>query len=80
MRIEGFRTSLADVATFRFSSVDNSYAGKKGKARNVGVIAVALFEEQAPEPDQQIIYGETPRPRSSTWSPNTHAASSTSHR
>lgn len=56
-RIEGFRTSHADVATFRFSSVDDSYAGKKGKARNVGVIAVALFEEQAPEPEQQIIVG-----------------------
>jgi hypothetical protein len=51
-RIEGFRTSQADVATFRFSSVDGSYAGKKGKARNVGVIAVALFEEEAA---QQII-------------------------
>lgn len=54
-RIEGFRTSLADVATFRFSSVDNSYAGQKGKARNVGVIAVAIFEEAAPPPEQQII-------------------------
>ena len=61
-RIEGFRTSLADVATFRFSSVDNSYAGKKGKARNVGVIAVAIFEEQAPPPDQQIIM-PAPEPR-----------------
>jgi hypothetical protein len=57
-RIEGFRTSLADVATFRFSSVDNSYAGRKGKARNVGVIAVAIFEEQAPPPEQQIIVGD----------------------
>src|SRR3954465_12164561 len=46
VRIEGFRTSLADVASFRFTSVDNSYAGRKGKARNVGVIAVAIFEEQ----------------------------------
>jgi hypothetical protein len=46
-RIEGFRTSEADVATFRFSSVSGSYAGQKGKARNVGVIAVALFEERA---------------------------------
>ena len=45
VNIEGFRTSLSDVATFRFSSVDGSYAGQKGKARNVGVIAVALFEE-----------------------------------
>jgi hypothetical protein len=60
-RIEGFRTSLADVATFRFSSVDNSYAGKKGKARNVGVIAVAIFEETAPPPDQQIVVPE-PQP------------------
>ncbi len=51
VRIEGFRTSLDDVATFRFSSVDGSYAGKKGKARNVGVIAVAIFEEQ----QQQIV-------------------------
>jgi len=57
-RIEGFRTSTADVATFRFSSVNDSYAGKKGAARNVGVIAVALFEEQASTEEQQIIVGE----------------------
>ncbi|MGE0397678.1 MAG: hypothetical protein AB7T06_13235 [Kofleriaceae bacterium] len=57
-RIEGFRTSTEDVATFRFSSVDDSYAGKKGKARNVGVVAVAIFEEQAaPVEQQQIIVG-----------------------
>ncbi|MEJ7597053.1 MAG: hypothetical protein WKG01_04010 [Kofleriaceae bacterium] len=57
-RIEGFRTSQADVATFRFSTVDESYAGKKGKARNVGVIAVAIFEENAPQ-EQQVIVGDT---------------------
>lgn len=61
VRIEGFRTSQTDVATFRFSSVGGSYAGKKGKARNVGVIAVALFEEQAApemvEEDKDIAYG-----------------------
>jgi hypothetical protein len=56
VRIEGFRTSQADVATFRFSSVNDSYAGKKGVARNVGVIAVAIFEEQH-APEQQIIVG-----------------------
>ena len=60
-RIEGFRTSQADVATFRFSSVSGSYAGQKGKARNVGVIAVALFEEQA-APPAQIIVGQAPSP------------------
>ncbi len=53
VRIEGFRTSTNDVATFRFNSVNDSYANKKGKARNVGVIAVAIFEEQHAE--QQII-------------------------
>jgi hypothetical protein len=61
-RIEGFRTSRADVATFRFSSVSGSYAGQKGKARNVGVIAVALFEEAAPPPEQQVIVGESAPP------------------
>ena len=61
-RIEGFRTSQADVATFRFSSVSGSYAGQKGKARNVGVIAVALFEERVAEPEQQIIVGEAAPP------------------
>src|SRR5262245_21051798 len=62
VRIEGFRTSTEDVATFRFSSVDDSYAGKKGKARNVGVIAVAIFEEQHEVDNQQIIVGPTPPP------------------
>jgi hypothetical protein len=61
-RIEGFRTSQADVATFRFSSVSGSYAGQKGKPRNVGVIAVALFEEQPPPDEQQIIVGQAPAP------------------
>jgi hypothetical protein len=59
-QIEGFRTSQADVATFRFSPVGASYAGQKGKARNVGVIAVALFEEQALPDEQEIIVGERP--------------------
>ena len=58
-RIEGFRTSQSDVATFRFSTVDDSYAGKKGKARNVGVIAVAIFEETPPPPEQEIIVGDS---------------------
>jgi hypothetical protein len=74
-RIEGFRTSLADVATFRFSSVDGSYAGQKGKARNVGVIAVALFEEEhAPETQivtpQRYNYTDDLDEESSSWAPS----------
>ena len=56
--IDGWRTSLTDVAAFRFSSVGGSYAGKKGKARNVGVIAVALFAEVPPPAPPQIIVGD----------------------
>jgi hypothetical protein len=59
VNVEGFRTSLSDVATFRFSSVDGSYAGQKGKARNVGVIAVALFEEEH-APDVEMATPTTP--------------------
>jgi hypothetical protein len=62
-RIEGFRTSQADVATFRFSAVSGSYAAQKGKARNVGVIAVALFEEQAAPPEQIIVGRPEPVPQ-----------------
>lgn len=43
--IEGFRVSLEQVASFRFSSVASSYAGRKGQARNVGVIGLAVFDE-----------------------------------
>ena len=55
--VEGFRTSLDDVATFRFSAVGDSYAAQKGKARNVGVIAVAIFEEAGPPPEPQQVIG-----------------------
>ena len=61
-QVEGFRTSTDDVATFRFSTVDGSYSGQKGKARNVGVIAVALFEEQHEAPQQIIVEDITKSP------------------
>lgn len=53
IRIEGFRTSMSDVATFRFGSVRNSYAARTSEFgdRNVGVIGVALYAERgAPMP------------------------------
>jgi hypothetical protein len=52
--VEGFRTSHSAVASFRFSSVADSYAERKGKGRNVGVVGVAIFEETA---DAAIIVG-----------------------
>lgn len=60
LRIEGFRTTAEQVATFRFSSVDGSYAARKGAPRNVGVIAVAVFAEQAAP---ELIVDEPAAPR-----------------
>ena len=48
--IDGFRTSAEKVATFRFSSVRDSYAARKGQDRNVGVIGVAFFPERERPP------------------------------
>ncbi|MCS6914951.1 MAG: hypothetical protein RMK29_11435 [Myxococcales bacterium] len=46
--IEGWRLSAGQVAAFRFSSVDRSYAARTGSAREVGVIGVAVFPERLP--------------------------------
>ena len=46
LEIDGFRQSEDAVAAFRFSKVSDSYAGKRGDARNVGVIGVAFFAER----------------------------------
>jgi hypothetical protein len=46
VEIDGWRRSTDTVAAFRFGKVSQSYAGKKGEDRNVGVIGVAVFEEQ----------------------------------
>lgn len=46
LEIEGFRESAGTVRAFRFGSVKDSYADRRGKGRNVGVVGVALFEER----------------------------------
>ena len=45
VEIDGFRRSFAEVAAFRFGAVRDSYAARKGNARNVGVIGIAFFAE-----------------------------------
>ncbi len=46
LQIDGFRRSQAAVAAFRFGTVKDSYAARKGNDRNVGVIGVAFFHER----------------------------------
>ena len=41
--IKGWRKSLGEVASFYFTSLGDSYAGRTGRPANVGVIGVALF-------------------------------------
>jgi hypothetical protein len=54
--IDGYRLSQASVAAFRFSSVPRSYAARKGDARDVGVVGVAVFPERWP------VYAPPPYP------------------
>ncbi len=46
--IEGFRTSLEEVAAFRFTQPGNSYSSRMGTPENVGVVGAAFFPEARP--------------------------------
>lgn len=56
--VDGWRLSNREAAAFRFGSVANSYAGQTGRARNVGVIGVAIFPERyvPPRPPVYVPY------------------------
>jgi hypothetical protein len=56
--IDGFRTSMDEVAAFRFVDPSDSYSARRGTPENVGVIGVALFAERAPE---VVARNDTPR-------------------
>lgn len=66
LEIEGFRTSTAAVAAFRFASVADSYAAQTGSARNVGVIGLAFFGEKGdsfvPESETRLRDSASPFP------------------
>lgn len=46
----GWRTSNNEVAAFRFGKKGGAYSSQMGSPENVGVIGVAVFEEEAPPP------------------------------
>jgi hypothetical protein len=48
--ILGWRKSLDRVASFYFTSLPDSYAARTGRAHDVGVIGVAVFNEKVPPP------------------------------
>ena len=63
LEVKGFRISHEKVATFRFSSVNSSYANlRHGRTRNVGVVGLALFTEKGKEPGTEIRARQGARP------------------
>ncbi|HHH31170.1 MAG TPA: hypothetical protein ENK57_22865 [Polyangiaceae bacterium] len=63
--IRGFRTSMEEVAAFRFTTPGDSFAGRHGRAMNVGTIRAMVFHERG----QQMV-----RPRPVTKSKRAGAA------
>ncbi len=72
--IDGWRTSEDAVAAFRFSAMEDSYAGRTGQARNIGVLGFAFFHERGGVPWHELNrrdnanpfpnrYAEPPPPR-----------------
>lgn len=54
--IKGWRKSLEETASFYFTSLGDSYAGRTGRPDNVGVIGVALFQRARYEPQPMESY------------------------
>jgi hypothetical protein len=46
LRIDGWRKSMDEVASFYFTALPDSYAARTGRPQDVGVIGVALFRER----------------------------------
>ena len=61
LTVDGYRTSQEAVAAFRFSTVSRSYSARKGDARDVGVIGLAVFPER-PRPVAVLPRPEPYRP------------------
>ncbi len=67
--IEGWRTGDDTVAAFRFSDMDNSYAGRTGKPRNIGVIGVAFFQEEGQVHSDELRRRDTADPFPNRYAP-----------
>ncbi|HEV8244545.1 MAG TPA: hypothetical protein VGP93_02125, partial [Polyangiaceae bacterium] len=64
--IEGFRTSLDEVASFRFTDPSDSYSSRMGTPQNVGIIGVAFFGERVQRP---VLRNDAPIARAKKSSP-----------
>lgn len=77
--VRGWRKSLDEVAEFRFAALPHSYAARTGRPDNVGVIGVAVFEEQfhrPPPPPELSESRQDARNRSAPAAPQAGSAKS----
>ena len=68
--VKGWRKSLGEVASFYFTSLGDSYAGRTGRPSEVGVIGVALYRRAAPR------YWPQPETRQDSWGPKSERGES----
>ena len=61
--INGWRKNLSEIAAFNFAPLPESYAARTGRPDDVGVIGVAVFEEQRyyPQYDDEIALSKRER-------------------
>ena len=78
LAIDGFRRSLDQVAAFEFTAPGESYASRMGDGSSIGVIGLAVFDEDearsrpapiAGDDDRDRSYAEGRRPQPSTQAP-----------
>jgi hypothetical protein len=72
--VTGFRRSLDEVATFRFTSPGDSYSSRMGTPENVGIVGVAFFPEAPRYRDRPLPLAEKKR-QSAPKNPNPRAGS-----
>ena len=67
--IDGWRKNLDETASFYFTSLGDSYAGRTGRPDDVGVIGVALFQRAYDHRRDEVVPPER-------WEPKREAAPS----
>jgi hypothetical protein len=58
--VTGWRKSTTEVAAFTFAPLPQSYAARTGRPADVGVIGMAVFDEQVPAPVESYIPPSAP--------------------
>ena len=72
--IRGWRKSLDETASFYFTALGDSYAGRTRRPANVGVIGVAVFRQASPPRESITMDVQTPAAPAASAAPRSEAA------